>query len=219
LNEYDETVGNRWVAAISRQIDDGAIITTDVGQNQVWVAQSFQIKPNQTILFSSSHGAMGCSLPTAIGAYFASRKPIICFCGDGGFQMSIHELQFVAREKIPIKIILLNNRSLGMIRHFQELYFDSRYTMTMRGTGYTTPDFPAVANAFGIHSTSLSDVSAAKSVRRLLQSGTPELIEVVLPDETYVYPKLAAGRPVYDQDPSLDRQLTESIMRQGSVPK
>ena len=131
---------NHYVEKISSYVPENTIITTDVGQNQVWIAQSYRVKRGQRILFSGGHGAMGYSLPAAIGAYYATHKPVICFNGDGGLQMNIQELAFIRRERLPIKVFVFNNYALGMIRHFQEMYFESNYVQTVKGMGYDTPD-------------------------------------------------------------------------------
>ena len=102
------------------------------------------------MFFSGGLGAMGYSLPAAIGVYYGSRRPVVSFNGDGGLQMNIQELQFVAREKLPIAIVVFNNHALGMIRHFQEMYFDSNYTQTVSGKGYEDPIFEKIAEAYSI---------------------------------------------------------------------
>ena len=102
LKEADKCATGQLVRRISKSFPERAVITTDVGQNQVWVAQSVQLKPGQQVLFSGGHGAMGYSLPAAIGAYYASGEKVICITGDGGLQMNIQELQFIARERLPI---------------------------------------------------------------------------------------------------------------------
>jgi acetolactate synthase-1/2/3 large subunit len=197
---------NRYIEELNEFIPEDAMITTDVGQNQIWVAQSFAAR-GQRVLFSGGHGAMGYSLPAAIGAFFGSRKVIIAFTGDGGLQMNIQELQFLAREQIPVKIILLNNASLGMIRHFQEMYFDKNYAQTQRTSGYTVPDFAAVAKAYGIPACKISDPKDIGSVIPYIQSTGPALIEIVLPDETYAFPKSSIGKEIHDQEPLIDRSL------------
>lgn len=111
LHGHDDKNYNDFVRKISGLIGNNSVITTDVGQNQVWVAQSFDVKDGQRILFSGGHGAMGYSLPAAIGACIGSGKRTYCFTGDGGLQMNIQELQFINREKLPITIILFNNNT------------------------------------------------------------------------------------------------------------
>lgn len=197
------------VEKISEFVPDGAIITTDVGQNQVWIPQYFAVKPNQRILFSGGMGAMGFSLPAAIGAALAHDSMTICFVGDGGLMMNLQELQFVARERLPLKICLLNNSALGMIRHFQEMYFDSRFVQTMESGGYSTPNFEKIAAAFGIPYKRIDDVSQIDG--SMFCDDSTEFIEFVLPNTTYVFPKLAVNKPIQDQEPPIDRELYRQL--------
>lgn len=210
LENRDILEPNRYVDKISQSIPDSLVITTDVGQNQVWIAQSFANKYNQQVLFSGGHGAMGYSLPAAIGATYASKKPVISFSGDGGFQMNIQELQFIVREQLPVKIVILNNSSLGMIRHFQEMYLDSNYTQTVPNKGYTTPDFGAIAKAYGLDYIKIEEVDQVNE--KLFEGNKPIVIEVVLKGDTYVYPKLEFGKPNQDQEPLIDRGLYDYLM-------
>ena len=207
LSGLDKNKPNEFVNKISKLVNDNCNVTTDVGQNQVWVSQSFENKFNQRILFSGGLGSMGYSLPAAIGAYYASKKNIIAFCGDGGLQMNIQELQFLAREKIPVKIIVLNNNSLGMIRHFQEMYFNSIYTQTVDGMGYSSPNFCNIAKAYGIKSLNINSLHSLEKISELLDNSLPALINVNLGNTTYIYPKLAVNKPINDQEPLLDRKL------------
>lgn len=123
--------------------------------------------------------------------------------------MNIQELQTVVREKLPIKIILINNFALGMIRHFQEMYFDSNYFQTVPAGGYTVPDFEAIAKAYGLKYQAVDTLSDIHNC--LLDQNSPELIEVRIPEKTYVYPKLEFGKPNQDQEPLLDRKLYEYL--------
>jgi len=211
LKDIDKDKTTNIIENISKFIPDDVVITTDVGQNQVWVPQAFEFKENQLALFSGGHGAMGYSLPAAIGAYYASKKPVICFSGDGGIQMNIQELQFVAREKLPIKIIILNNASLGMIRHFQEMYFKSNYIQTIENRGYSVPDFGKIANAYGLQYNKIHDIKELDE--GILLDNDSAIIEVVLNNNTYVFPKLSMGRPCQDQDPLIERNLYDYLMR------
>lgn len=210
LNGIDDRKPNQMVSEISRFVPEDSVITTDVGQNQVWIAQSFHTKVNQQILFSGGHGAMGYSLPAAIGAYYGSRKKVISFNGDGGIQMNIQELQFLAREQLPIKVIILNNSSLGMIRHFQEMYFDSNFTQTVENRGYSVPSFEKLAGAYGIAYTEIKNPQGLSE--DLFSGDAPAVIEVRLENNTYVYPKLEFGKPNQDQEPLLDRSLYYYLM-------
>ena len=212
LGKLDKEVGNQIIDKISEYISDDVVITTDVGQNQVWVAQSFIRKENQSILFSGGHGAMGYSLPAAIGAFYGSEKKVISFNGDGGMQMNIQELQLISENQLPIKIIILNNKSLGMIRHFQEMYFDSNYEQTKKEKGYGQPDFVRVAQAYNIDALKINNIDELEKIKEFIDNNRPVLIEIDLPEDTYVYPKLAMGKPTYDQDPLIDRELLKRLL-------
>ena len=210
LAGYDKEYSNLVIEEISKNIDKDSLVTTDVGQNQVWVAQSF-IARGQRILFSGGHGAMGYSLPAAIGAYYAGKKKVYAFTGDGGFQMNTQELQFLYRENLPIKVILLNNSSLGMIRHFQEMYFESNFVQTKAEAGYTNPDFGAIAAAYKIPYAKVSCIEDVADIKPFLEDDKPALIEVDLGDTTYVFPKLSMGKKPHEQDPELDEELGKYI--------
>ncbi|WP_373117805.1 thiamine pyrophosphate-binding protein [Holdemania massiliensis] len=209
LLDIDDQLPNQIVQQLSKELPEDLIITTDVGQNQVWISQSFYVKENQRILYSGGHGAMGYSLPAAIGAYYALKKPVLSFNGDGGFQMNIQELQFISKQKLPIKIVVFNNHALGMIRHFQEMYFDSRYTQTLSAGGYFNCNLKKIAEAYDIP---YRQYETGESINTCINQEGPYLIEVVLPEETYVVPKLAVGRPNTDQEPPLDRDLYRKLM-------
>lgn len=210
LSGMDQLLPNRLMAKLSEYIPENAVITTDVGQNQVWAAQSFHTKAGQRIFSSCGHGAMGYSLPAAIGCSLPGRSPVFSLNGDGGFQMNLQELQTIAREQLPIKIIVFNNSALGMIRHFQELYFDGCYSQTVPQGGYTVPNFGKIAGAYGL---SYHRVASETDLREDLFSGSgPCLIEVVIHEDTYVFPKLEFGKPNQDQEPQMDRALFDRLM-------
>lgn len=207
LYKYDEKKYNKFVRAISKYISENTIITTDVGQNQIWVAQSFELKKGQRILFSGGHGAMGYSLPASLGASFASKGLVYSFNGDGGIQMNIQELQVIAREQLPVKIILFNNNALGMIRHFQEMYFNENFYQTMPSGGFSSPNFKKLSEAYGIDYVSISCIEEVGNLKDILTNNKPAFIEVQVFEKTYVFPKLEYGKPNQDQEPLLDREL------------
>lgn len=196
---------NYVMSNISEAIQGGTLICLDVGQNQMWAAQSLVLKQDQRLLVSGGMGAMGFSLPAAIGAYYAKPdRNIIAFAGDGGFQMNIQELQLIKRNKLPIKVIIMNNNALGMIRHFQEMYFEGRYGGTIHG--YEAPDFSAVAQAYGIGAMDIKTNEDLLKIEKALSTNGPLLLCIHLPQITYVYPKLGVERPIEDQEPLLDRR-------------
>jgi acetolactate synthase-1/2/3 large subunit len=209
LNGFDDRKPNQLISKLSKVIPDHTVITTDVGQNQVWVAQSFHVKTNQQVLFSGGLGAMGYSLPAAIGAYYGKKKPVVSFCGDGGIQMNIQELAFVEREQLPICLVVLNNHALGMIRHFQEMYFNNNYAQTTEGNGYYSPDFRKIAAAYNIR---YQKIITADDIEKELILQEPLFIEIELKEDTYVFPKLQYGAPNQDQEPLLERKTYNELM-------
>ena len=202
LKMFDMDEYHGYIAAISDMVPENTNITIDVGHHLLWVAQSFRIKEKQNVYISSGLGSMGYALPAAIGVFYATRKPVICFCGDGGIQMNIQELQMIKRDELPIKIILINNCSLGMIRHFQEMNFSENYFQTTQGSGYSVPDFEKIATAYGIK---YIRYESGKTIN-FTEPG-PEFIEISGSGRTYLYPKFSAKGSLADQEPFIDREL------------
>jgi acetolactate synthase-1/2/3 large subunit len=202
LSGFDTNPENGLIQKISADIPDDITITTDVGQNQVWVAQSFIFKPKQQLLASGGFGSMGYSLPAAIGAFYHTGKPVLCFCGDGGLQMCISELHTISVNKLPITVVVLNNNALGMIRHFQEMFFNKCYSGTTADSGFRSMDFVKVADSMGVKSKILPD-----SGKMEMAFDGPSLLEVIIDKDTYVVPKLEYGKPNQDQFPCIDRDL------------
>mgnify|MGYP000930061958 FL=1 len=202
LSGFDTNPENGLIQKISADIPDDITITTDVGQNQVWVAQSFIFKPKQQLLASGGFGSMGYSLPAAIGAFYHTGKPVLCFCGDGGLQMCISELHTISVNKLPITVVVLNNNALGMIRHFQEMFFNKCYSGTTADSGFRSMDFVKVADSMGVKSKILPD-----SGKMEMAFDGPSLLEVIIDKDTYVVPKLEYGKPNQDQSPCIDRDL------------
>ena len=193
---------NRVMEQISSFLGPDDIVCLDVGQNQMWAAQSLRLK-GQRLLTCGGMGAMGFSLPCAVGAWYAGcRGTVYAIAGDGGMQMNIQELGVLSRERIPVKVIVLNNRCLGMIRQFQDLYFGGRRCATVED--YKAPDFCKIAAAYGIPAVRAEDDPGG--VGKLLRSPGPALIEFSLPQTTLVLPKLEVNRPVEEQDPPLPRE-------------
>jgi acetolactate synthase-1/2/3 large subunit len=204
---------NFFMNYLSQLVDNDTIICLDVGQHQMWAAQSFEIKKDQRMIVSGGMGSMGFGLPAAIGASIAAPdKQVIAIIGDGGFQMNIQELQTIVRNKLPIKIFLINNRSLGMVRQFQELYFNKHFLSTL--VGYDCPDFVKVVTAYGIKSISLSTVKGLnEKIPILLKDPSPTFVEVIIPMETNVNPKLEFNRPIEEQSPYLSKEELELIKK------
>ena len=210
---------NDFMHILSRFLPRDAIICVDVGQNQMWSAQSLEIKSAQRFLTQGGMASMGCALPMAIGASFAQPgKTVIAIAGDGGFQLNIQELQTVYHHDMPIKIILLNNMCYGMVRQFQEQYFDGRCQSTV--IGYSCPDFQEVVSAYKIPSMKITqNDEISNALERLFNNMKPEFLEVRIDADAKVNPKLSVNRPVEDQDPLLSRQELESNMLIETLPE
>ena len=207
-----ERYPNRMIAYLSDQLGDTGAVAVDVGQHMVWSYQSFHNKQDQKILFSGGHGAMGYALPAAIGAHYATGKPVACICGDGAFQMNIQELQWVKRENIPVKMVVMNNEALGMIRHLQRDYFDCVYADTSDGSGFSSCDFSDVAKAYGIRAKRIQGEDVEKVSGEFLGQNGPELLEIMLENGTYAYPKTCLGEPIHNQQPYIPKQIFDELM-------
>ena len=183
--------------AVRRRAGEKEVAVTDVGQNQMWAALFWKTYRPRTFLSSGGLGTMGYALPAAIGASLAHGKtPVLCFAGDGGFLMNIQELETCARYKIPVKIFLLNNGCLGMVRQWQELFWGERYAAT---TQHPVCNFPAIAEAFGVPGracTTLDELESA--LDDLFETPGPALIDCRIPQEELVMPMVPAGTALKD---------------------
>ena len=191
MERLDITDGNRAAALLGRLLPDNALVCADVGQHQCWCAQSLRLRGGQgRMLLSCGYGTMGCALPFAIGASLAAgRTRVYCVTGDGGLQMNIQELQCVHREGLPIKIVVLNNHALGKIAEIQAKIRPPRFAQTTKDSGYTTPDFAAIARAYGLRARTLSHYKELAECREWLTDELPCLLDVPLPEDTLLLPK------------------------------
>ncbi len=173
-----------------------AIITTEVGQNQMWAAQFFKFKKPRTLLTSGGLGTMGYGFPAAIGAQIANPdKLVIDIAGDGSIQMNIQEMATAVQYRLPVKVAILNNRFLGMVRQWQELFFNKRYSHSCLGK---MPDFVKLAEAYGgvgLRAEKVSDVD--KVIKEALKvKDRPVLMDFVVDPKEDVYPMVPAGEPL-----------------------
>ncbi len=175
----------------------GAIVTADVGQHQMWAAQRVRPRHPRDFATSAGLGAMGFGFPAAIGAAFAQpTRPVFAIVGDGGFQMSLPELATLYRYDVPVKVVLIDNRNLGMVRQWQELFCSERYSATNLADN---PDFAAIANAYGVRAFSLSapeDADAA--LARFFAARGPALLHCHCHPTENVWPMIPAGQTVDD---------------------
>ena len=189
-----------------------AAYITDVGQHQMWAAQSIDLLPHQRYLTSGGMGAMGFALPAAIGASLScSEQPVVMIAGDGGFQINIQELETLAHNHLPVKMIILNNQCYGMVRQFQQSYFNKRYQSTC--WGYSTPDFVQIAQAYGIQACTVENPADVQDKLKQLwrDPQSPFLLQVAIDTSYNAYPKIAFGCPMTEMEP-----LAEPLDMEGT---
>lgn len=192
LGSYDDTEGNRLINKIAQVLPANPIVTVDIGQTVCWVAQSLWLKgTNGRIIIGGSYGAMGVGLPYAIGASISNNNGITyCITGDGGLQMNIQELETVRSEKLPIKIVVVNNKELGKISEIQHGSYSDRFCITTQNSGYSVPDFEKVANSYGIKATTLDSYKELDEYKEWLYDNEPCLLNIMLPSLTPLIPKI-----------------------------
>lgn len=180
------------VEALRRLAGDDAVIATEVGQHQMWVAQFYGFEKPRTLLTSGGLGTMGYGFPAGIGAQMADpKRKVIVVAGDGSLQMNIQELATAVANKLPVKVVILNNAYLGMVRQWQELFYDRNYSFTNMEA---QPDFVKLAEAYGAEGYRIRAEAELESVlRQALDSPNPAFIDVVVEREENVYPMVPAG--------------------------
>ncbi len=193
---------------LSDQLKEGDIIIGDTGGNLIWAMQGFKVKEGQKLFSAFGNAPMGYALPASIGACFAAdKKPITCIIGDGGLKMNINELETVVRHNLPIKIFLINNHEYGIIKQFQDVWFNSQYKATCFEGGLGNSNLLQIAEAFGLTSCQINNHRELKGkVRETLDYKGPILCSVELKSGQKIIPKLEFGRPIEDSFPYLDRK-------------
>jgi len=183
------------IRELSRLSGENTIVATDVGQHQMWAAQHFTVREPRAFITSGGLGTMGYGLPAAIGAKLAAPdKKVICISGDGSFQMNIQELATAVNNKIDITIALINNSYLGMVRQWQDIFYDKRYSHTAMDS---SPDFVKVAEAYGAKGLRAADEKeATAAIEQAFTEKGPVLIDFVVDPEENVYPMVAPNRPI-----------------------
>ncbi|MGQ7870683.1 biosynthetic-type acetolactate synthase large subunit [Sunxiuqinia sp. sy24] len=194
-NKEGLTMGEA-VRITSEKTNHDAVLVTDVGQQQMIASRYFKFSQSKSNVTSGGLGTMGYGIPAAVGAQLGAKdRTVCCFVGDGGFQMTLQELGTIVQNKLPVKIILLNNNFLGMVRQWQQLFFEKRYSFTE----LQNPDFITIAKGFGMtgHKVTKRE-ELEEGVQRMVDHDGPYLLEVVVEKEDNVFPMVPSGASVSD---------------------
>ncbi|MCS7232485.1 MAG: biosynthetic-type acetolactate synthase large subunit [Synergistetes bacterium] len=207
--EYSGQVRPQHVLKAVMEITKGeAILTTEVGQNQMWAALYYKVNKPRRFITSGGLGTMGYGLPAAMGACIACgcEMPVFNIAGDGSFMMSVHELDTCARYNLPVKVLLLNNRALGMVRQWQELFFGKRYSETIFSK---EPDYEGLARSLGAQGWTVREASQVRgAIERALETPGPVVVNFLIPQEEKVLPMMVPGGTLKDiiTEESLERR-------------
>ncbi len=182
-------------------------VATDVGQHQMWAAQRSRPLDPHHFITSAGLGTMGFGLPAAIGTQIANPEAtVVAICGDGGFQMTLHELATLRRYSLPVKILIIDNRNLGMVRQWQQLFFDARYSATNLSDN---PDFCALAHAYGVHAESIDRLNDLQpALERFFATNEATLLHCACYPEENVWPMIPAGAAI---DEGIESLAGESL--------
>ena len=193
--EDDILIPQEILSEIDKITKGNVIVATDVGQHQMWAAQYLTFNNPYSILTSGGAGTMGFGLPAAIGAQVANpNKKVLAVVGDGGFQMTFQELMLIKEYNLPVKIFIINNSYLGMVRQWQELFHEKRYSSV--DLSYN-PNFIKIGEAYGIKSIQLKNKKdLKKNLKKILESDEAVLVECIVEKEENVYPMIPAGKDV-----------------------
>ena len=191
-HEGDSLLPQKVIHEIDNILKGNAIVVTDVGQHQMWTSQFITFSKPNTIITSGGAGTMGFGLPAAIGAQVAAPdKKVVLITGDGGLQMNSQELLLLKAYNIPVKVVIINNGFLGMVRQWQELFNQHRYSFVDLSIN---PDFETLAKAYGVQGVTLSTIEELRSqLRDLILSDEPVVINCVVEKEENVFPMIPAG--------------------------
>ncbi|MBQ9882284.1 MAG: biosynthetic-type acetolactate synthase large subunit [Synergistes sp.] len=200
-SEYGNEIAPWQVLETLRELTGGkAVVTTEVGQNQMWTAQHLRVEAPRRFITSGGLGTMGFGFPAAIGAAFVcSGQPVCCIAGDGSLMMNIQELDTCARYNLPVKVILLNNVCLGNVRQWQQFFYNHRYSHTIYSR---SPDFVKLAEAMGVAGFSASTTEDLRpALEKALAEPGPALVDIRIPQGALIMPMVYPGN-------SLDEMVT-----------
>ncbi len=184
------------VEMINKHSKGNAVIVTDVGQHQMVACRYAKFNQSKSNVTSGGLGTMGFALPAAIGAKMgAMDREVVAIIGDGGYQMTIQELGTIFQQQVAVKIVVLNNDFLGMVRQWQQLFFDKRYA----STEMVNPDFVTIAKGFHINANRVSErKDLDQAVKEMMASDQPYFLEVCVEKEDNVFPMIPSGASVSD---------------------
>ncbi len=196
------------IETLSRHADEDAIVAVDVGQHQMWAAQFFEFAMPRTWLSSSGLGAMGYGFPAAMGAQLAfPHRQVMAIVGDGGFQMTLNDLATVAQYRVPVKIVIINNHALGMVRQWQEIFFEKRYCDIDLNFA---PDFAKLAESYGIRAARVEHrADVVDTVRDMLSDREACLVDFHVDPAENVYPIVPPGAALADMIVEPPRVMVE----------
>ena len=205
------TLANSMYREITAMLPDDVNLTFDVGKNLTYATQSSVIKDKTQVYFSAGLGTMGYAIPAVLGTHYGNHKLTYVFAGDGGAQMNIQELNTNAKNNIPAKIFVFNNKALGNIRIFQENYLDNHFVATGEKEGdYFSCDFAAIANAYGIKGIKLADVKELVDYRELLTNNKAVLFEIEYED-CPAGPGIVAGGEFLKEGSGISSELIAKV--------
>jgi len=200
------------IAEVLKSIPADQMIVSDVGNNEYWLCRAYAYRQcSNLVIYSKSFGAMGSSIGKAIGMYYGTRKPVVCFVGDQALQMNIQEFQHLASQQLPITIVLLNNYSSGMIRSREKQRYGEDFIHTTLESGYSVPDFCSLAEGYGIKAYTVDQFDFMKIETILLSRSCAQLLEIRVDPSIEMIPRTAWGDPFQKMSPQLDNDEYESL--------
>ena len=209
VRDTDKLIPQFVVKELAEATNGEAIVVTGVGQHQMWAAQHYTYKHPRSLITSGGSGAMGYEVPGAMGAQVGRPDKVVwSVAGDGGFQMTMAELATLVENKIPVKFAIINNSFLGMVRQWQEFFYQKSYV----ATGYThNPDFVKLAEAFGMLGIRVTDKTQVRSaIMQAMDYDGPAIVDFVVEEEENVYPMIPAGQTINDL---IEEPLPEGVHR------
>ncbi|SEP83536.1 acetolactate synthase, large subunit [Virgibacillus subterraneus] len=196
--QSDKEISPQWlIEQVYKQSSGKAIVTTDVGQHQMWAAQFYKMeKPNRWVT-SGGLGTMGFGFPAAIGAQLGAPKDlVVALVGDGGFQMTFQELSVVKERNLPVKVIIVNNEALGMVRQWQESFYEERYSESVFSSN---PDFVKLAESYGIRGMKIDkEADVTERLQEVFAYDGPVVVDCRVVQLSNVYPMIAPGKGIHE---------------------